>query len=177
MQLFNNLISYGLLAKLFHWVSFLVLIVQIPFGFYLVDLEFSEKRISLENIHIIIGISIFYLIIFRLIWKSINITPRFGKEIFKGQLLISKVNHFFLYIAILSITISGILKKLYMGEKLNFFIFKFGFEKTNFELSDNFYLIHIYANYILISLIALHIGAVIFHYVFFKDNILKKMLW
>ena len=177
MQLFNNLISYGLLAKLFHWVSFLVLIVQILFGFYLVDLEFSEKRISLENIHIIIGISIFYLIIFRLIWKSINITPRIGKEIFKGQLLISKVNHFFLYIAILSITISGILKKLYMGEKLNFFIFKFGFEKTNFELSDNFYLIHIYTNYILISLIALHIGAVIFHYVFFKDNILKKMLW
>ena len=177
MQLFNNLISYGLLAKLFHWVSFLVLIAQIPFGFYLVDLEFSEKRISLENIHIIIGISIFYLIIFRLIWKSINITPRIVKEIFKGQLLISKVNHFFLYIAILSITISGILKKLYMGEKLNFFIFKFGFEKTNFELSDNFYLIHIYANYILISLIALHIGAVIFHYIFFKDNILKKMLW
>ena len=178
MQLFNNLISYGLLAKLFHWVSFLVLIAQIPFGFYLVDLEFSEKRISLENIHIIIGISIFYLIIFRLIWKSINITPRFGKEIFKGQLLISKVNHFFLYIAILSITISGILKKLYMGEKLNFFIFKFGFEKTNFELSDNFYLIHIYANYILISLIALHIGAVIFHYVFFKNkHFLKKMLW
>ena len=60
MKLFNSKNGYGLLAKLFHWVTLIVLIIQVPFGFYLVGMEFSDRRIDLENIHILIGISIFY---------------------------------------------------------------------------------------------------------------------
>ena len=52
MRFFNSHNEYGLLAKLFHWVTFIVLIAQVPFGFYLVGLEFSDERIELENIHI-----------------------------------------------------------------------------------------------------------------------------
>ena len=51
MQIFNSKIQYGLLAKLFHWITFTALIIQVPFGFYLVGLEFSDRRINLENIH------------------------------------------------------------------------------------------------------------------------------
>ena len=51
MKVFNSKSEYGLLAKLFHWLTFIVLIAQIPFGFYLVGLEFSDERIELENIH------------------------------------------------------------------------------------------------------------------------------
>ena len=69
MKVFNSNSEYGLLAKLFHWVTFIVLIAQVPFGFYLVGLEFSDERIELENIHILIGITIFYITLFRLIWK------------------------------------------------------------------------------------------------------------
>ena len=50
MKLFNSSKEYGLLAKLFHWVTFVALIIQIPFGFYLVGLDFSDRRIDLENI-------------------------------------------------------------------------------------------------------------------------------
>ena len=52
MRIFNSQNEYGLLAKLFHWVTFSVLIAQVPFGFYLVGLEFSDERIELENIHL-----------------------------------------------------------------------------------------------------------------------------
>ena len=55
MKIFNSQNEYGLLAKLFHWVTFIVLIAQVPFGFYLVGLEFSDERIELENIHILVG--------------------------------------------------------------------------------------------------------------------------
>ena len=89
---------------------------------------------------------------------------------------VGKANHFFLYLSIFTITISGILKKLYMGEKLNFIFFKYGFNKDNFVLADAFYEVHIYANYLLITLVALHILAVIVHHIFFKDKILKKIL-
>ena len=176
MQFSNNLIGYGLLAKLFHWVTFLALITQIPFGFYLVGLEFSDRRIDIENIHILIGISIFYLVLFRLIWKLISPAPKHWNEFFKGQSIIANINHSLLYASIFAITISGVLKKLYMGEKLNFFIFKYSLKESNFQLADSFYLVHIYANYLLIALVILHIGAVILHHFFFKDKIIQKML-
>ena len=176
MKLSNSLTEYGLLAKLFHWATFVALLVQIPFGFYLVGLEFSDRRIDLENIHILIGITIFYFVLLRLIWKLFNPSPKSEHNFFKGQNLIAKTNHFLLYISIFAITISGVLKKLYMGEKLNFFIFQFAFKESNFQLADSFYVVHIYANYLLIALVCLHILATIAHHVFFKDKILKKML-
>ena len=175
MRIFNSLNEYGLLAKLFHWITFLVLILQIPFGFYLVGLEFSDERIELENIHILIGITIFYITLFRLMWKFINPNPTSSINIFKGQALVAKLNHFLLYLSILMITTSGILKKLYMGETLNFLFFNYGFKKDNFILADAFYQVHIYANYLLIALVILHILAVIAHHVLFKDKILKKI--
>ena len=176
MSIFNSQKEYGILAKLFHWISFVILIAQIPFGFYLVGLEFSDRRIDLENIHILFGITIFYIVLLRLIWKLINPSIQSEHNFFKGQNIIAKTNHFLLYVSIFAITISGILKKLYMGEKLNFIFFNFGFEKDNFQLADSFYIVHIYANYLLITLVILHILAVIAHHFIFKDKILKKIL-
>ena len=175
MSFLNSQKEYGLLAKLFHWITFIILIAQIPFGFYLVGLEFSDRRIDLENIHILLGIIVFYITLFRLIWKFFNSSPTEGNSFFKGQIFIAKANHFFLYLSIFAITISGILKKLYMGEKLNFIFFNFGFEKDNFQLADSFYTVHIYANYLLITLVILHILAVVAHHFIFKDKILKKI--
>ena len=177
MKLFNSKNGYGLLAKLFHWVTLIVLIIQVPFGFYLVGMEFSDRRIDLENIHILIGISIFYFVLIRLIWKMINPRPKKWKEFFSGQNLIASFNHFLLYLSIFAITISGVLKKLYMGEKLNFLLFQYAFKETDFQLADSFYVIHIYANYLLLGLISLHILAVITHHFIFKEKILKKMIW
>ena len=175
MQVFNSYSKYGLLAKLFHWITFIVLLAQVPFGFYLVGLEFSDERIELENIHILVGITVFYLTLFRLIWKFFNPSPTESKSFFKGQILIGKVNHLLLYLSIFAITISGMLKKLYMGETLNFFFFKYGFEKDNFLLADAFYEVHIYANYLLLVLVTLHILAVVVHHFIFKDKILNKI--
>ena len=176
MQINNSDKEYGLIGKLFHWITFLALLLQVPFGFYLVDLEFSSERIELENIHIFVGILIFYFTLFRLIWKFFNTSPVVTKSFFKGQAFIGKANHFLLYVSIFTITISGMLKKLYMGETLNFVFFKYGFKKDNFILADAYYDVHIYSNYLLLALVTLHILAVITHHFIFKDNILKKIV-
>ena len=143
-------------------------------GFILVRLDFSDLRITVENIHVIVGISIFYLTLFRLIYKFFSKSPKLIPEAFIGQNVIAKVNHYALYVALLTITTSGILKKLFNGEKLNFFIFKLRIE-DNFDLADQFYNIHVISNYTLIALITLHIFAVLFHQIFLKENILKRM--
>ena len=175
MHLTNSLTEYGLISKVLHWLSAILLLVQIPLGFYLVDLDFGEQRINVENIHVIIGLSIFYIVILRLVNKILNPTPKLNPSIFKGQVFLAKMNHILLYLAILSITVSGILKKLFNGETLIIF-FKEIQIKDNFELADQFYNIHIISNYTILVLIVIHLMAVIVHRLFFKDNLLKKML-
>ena len=175
MRLTNNLSEYGFISKIFHWFSAAVLILQIPLGFYLVDLDFDEKRLTIESIHVLLGLCVFYLTLFRLIYKIFNPTPPLSNSIFPGQRQIAKLNHIFLYISIFMVTISGALKKLFNGEILNIFFLNVEIQ-DNFELAELFYDIHIFANYLLITLITLHIFAVITHKLLFKENLLKKIL-
>ena len=175
MTIKNSLTEYGIISKIFHWLSAAVLIVQIPLGFYLVDMDFNEKRLTIESIHVTLGLSIFYLTLLRLIYKTFNPTPALQNSIFPGQKIIAKLNHIFLYIAILVITISGALKKLYNGEELDMFFFNLEI-KDNFELAEIFYEFHIIGNYTLVALITLHISAVIIHKLLFKENLLKRIL-
>ena len=175
MRLTNSLTEYGFISKVFHWLSAAVLIIQIPLGFYLVDMDFGDKRLTVESIHVTLGLSIFYLILFRLLYKTLNPTPRLQNSLFPGQKIIAKLNHIFLYVSILVITISGALKKLFNGEELDMFFFNLEI-KDNFELAEIFYEIHIVGNYTLIALISLHIFAVIVHKLLFKENLLKRIL-
>jgi len=175
MRLTNSLTEYGFISKVFHWLSAAVLIIQIPLGFYLVDMDFGDKRLTIESIHVTLGLSIFYLILFRLLYKTLNPTPRLQNSLFPGQKIIAKLNHIFLYVSILVITISGALKKLFNGEELDMFFFNIEI-KDNFELAEIFYEIHIIGNYTLIALISLHIFAVIIHKILFKENLLKRIL-
>ena len=175
MHLTNTLTEYGFVSKVLHWLSAILLLVQIPLGFYLVDLDFGEERINVENIHVILGLTIFYIVIIRLVNKILNPTPKLDPSIFKGQVFLAKMNHILLYFTILSITISGILKKLFNGETLVIFFREIKLN-DNFELADQFYNIHILSNYTIMVLIGIHLIAVIVHRLFFKDNLLKKML-
>ena len=171
----DTVTEYSLISKLLHWASAIILFVQIPLGFYLVDLDFGPERLNIENIHVLVGLSIFYLVIIRLINKIISTSPKLEPSIFKGQKFLAKSNHILLYVTILSITISGIFKKLFNGETLVIFFREIQIVE-NFEVADFFYDIHIYSNYLLITLIAIHILAVIVHKLFFGDNLLKKIL-
>ena len=61
MRLKNSLTEYGFISKIFHWLSAAVLLPKSQW-FYLVDLDFGEKRLFVENIHVTIGL-VFYLTI------------------------------------------------------------------------------------------------------------------
>ena len=103
MHVTNTLTEYGIISKLLHWLSALLLLIQIPLGFYLVDLDFGEERITFENIHVIIGLTIFYLVILRLLNNILNPKPKLNPSIFVGQKFIAKLNHVLLYLSLIHI--------------------------------------------------------------------------
>ena len=158
-----------------HWLSAILLFIQIPLGFYLVDLDFGPERLTVEDIHVAVGLSIFYLVILRLLNNLFNPTPKLEPSVFKGQKFLAKLNHVLLYVTILSITISGIFKKLFNGETLTIMFKKIKIQ-DNFQLGELFYDVHIFSNYLLIVLIVIHLMAVIVHKLFFNDNLLKRIL-
>ena len=66
MHVTNTLTKYGIISKVLHWLSAIILLIQIPLGFYLVDLDFGDQRITIEDIHVTLGLTVFYIIIIRL---------------------------------------------------------------------------------------------------------------
>ena len=103
MHLTNTLTEYGIISKLLHWLSAILLLIQIPLGFYLVDLDFGDERITFENIHVLIGLTIFYLVILRLLNNILNPTPKLDPSIFVGQKFIAKLSHILLYLSLIHI--------------------------------------------------------------------------
>ena len=174
MRQVNIIPEYNIITKFFHWLSVVGLVVQIPLGFYLVDMDFSDNRILIEDIHVILGLSIFYITLFRILFRLMLQSPDDPIEGFAGQMIIAKINHFLLYITLLTVTCSGILKKLFNGEKVNFFLFDLKM-KTDFDKAEVLYDVHVYSNYTLIGLITLHILAALLHTFILKDDVIKRI--
>ena len=81
MHVTNTITEYGIISKVLHWLSAIILFIQIPLGFYLVDLDFGEQRITIEDIHVTLGLTVFYIIIIRLINNILNPTPKLDPSI------------------------------------------------------------------------------------------------
>lgn len=170
----NNISKYGLIAKTFHWLTFIFLMIQVPFGFYISNLEFSLVRVNLESYHVLSGVIIFYIVLSRLIWKFFNPTPKLWSKN-KLQVFIARTNHILLYLFLLIVVFSGMLKKFFIEEPINLFFFEIQSSKTIFELSNAFYQLHWLSSIILVSLVLLHILAAMYNHMILKQKILKKI--
>ena len=100
--------SWGLIAKIFHWVVALLIIWQLFTGFNLSILEFSPQKIAFIEIHKIFGTLILILILIRLIWRFYNIHPS-NEDLPYIHRIISTVVHNLLYLIIIFTTIQGTL--------------------------------------------------------------------
>ena len=100
--------SWGLVAKIFHWVVALLIIWQLFTGFNLSILEFSPQKIVFIEFHKIFGTFILVFILFRLVWRFYNTAPS-NNSLPKFHRIISTIVHNFLYILVIITTIQGVL--------------------------------------------------------------------
>ena len=100
--------SWGLIAKIFHWVVALLIIWQLFTGFSLSTLDFSPQKIVFIEFHKLFGTLIFVFILIRLGWRFYN-TPPSNKELPKSHRIISLIVHNLLYGLVILTTIQGTL--------------------------------------------------------------------
>ena len=124
--------SWGLVAKLFHWIVAILIILQLFTGFNLSTLEFSPQKIFLIEIHKIFGTFILVFILLRLCWRIYNNTPS-NKNLPKFHRIVSSIVHNILYFLVILTTIQGML----MSQAGGFDVKLLGLVKIPSLISEN----------------------------------------
>ena len=100
--------SWGVIAKIFHWMLAIFILVQITIGINLHFMETSPTKLGFINVHKLIGSTILLLVLARLIWRFYNTKPS-NSNLSTLHRTISRIIHTLLYILIIIIPLNGML--------------------------------------------------------------------
>lgn len=188
----NTKDSYGSVAKWLHWLTALMFLLAYIFVYYLVwfiDEQDRQSRFFVQSLHKGVGFSVLVFFVLRLYWRFANPQPKHPDNMPWWQVKASQASHFLLYFFMLAMPLSGYLGN---GGGVNYGLFQIeGFRRTEigiwimdrlnvtweeWEAPLDYFHYHLAGPYILWVLIAVHIGAALYHHFVYKDDILTRML-
>ncbi|MCF6323213.1 MAG: cytochrome b [Gammaproteobacteria bacterium] len=148
-------------------------------GEYMVDLSYYDAWYnSALWWHDSVGITIFLLLLIRIVWKLNSIKPKPLLTYKPFEIKIAKTAHVMFYILLIIICISGYFISTAKGQGIDFFgwfdvpaIMKLNEVQANLMSQA-----HEITTYILVALFILHTVAALNHHYFHKDITLIRML-
>lgn len=178
MSLFNSRTEYGSLAKFFHWTVSILIITLLCVGFFMGDISDKPTRFQVYHIHKLVGLTVLTLVLLRMLWTLINNKPEYPDTMPAWQVSAARISHMLLYLAILTMPLTGWLMSTAAGYAPKLFSMKLAMpfvavSKPLAGLANN---LHELCAYLIIGLLCVHVGAAIKHHIIDKDNILKRML-
>lgn len=169
--------QYNSTAKLLHWISALLIISLFTLGLWMVELSYySEWYKSAPHWHKSIGLCLFALTLFRIIWKQLTARPEI--EGAKWEIQSAKIVHAALYLLLFCTFFSGYMISTADGRAIavfNWFSVP-GLGSIVENQEDIAGSVHYYLALTLIGLASLHALAAFKHHFINKDNTLNKML-
>ncbi|MDP6674270.1 MAG: cytochrome b/b6 domain-containing protein [Gammaproteobacteria bacterium] len=130
----NTKEAWGSLTRGIHWFVVTLVIIQIPLGFYMVEVydeytkTYADDTLVMRTSmgHHTIGLLILAIAVFRITWRLSNQTPRLPAGLKTYQRFLARCTHVFLYVVMIIYPLSGwAALSAYEGE---FPIFFFGWE-------------------------------------------------
>lgn len=175
----NTALSYGLIAILLHWVVALGVIGLFILGLWMVELNYYDAWYRrAPDLHKSIGVSLFLIMLFRLLWRRINKNPQPipGNHHLEQQ--IAGLVHVLLYSLIFIVMLSGYLISTADGRPIEVFgVITIPATLAGIEKQEDIAgTIHLILAIILISLSSLHALAALKHHFINKDRTLVRML-
>lgn len=174
----NTKNQYGSVSKCFHWGVFILVALMLICGFFMEDLPDSMQGTT-YMLHKSTGILILGLIILRLFWRWINITPVLPSATPVLLRFAAHLVHAFLYILLIAMPISGWILSTAAGRIPAFYgliNMPFpGIEKSK-EIATIAGNAHEFIAYALLFVIIVHIAAGLKHHFMDKDDILIRMM-
>lgn len=176
MSLTNTSTQYGSVAKLLHWLIFVLLSVMIIGGFCFGYVP-KEYKGTIYNLHKLTGLLILLLMLVRVFWALINVKPALPSGTPVWQRLSAHIVHFGLYVLVIAMPLAGLIgssaaqKYPHIG---NFnFMLPVPHEKWISHLSFEF---HEWIAYAIIAFATIHILAALYHHYILKDDVLRRMM-
>ncbi|KTC87545.1 MULTISPECIES: cytochrome b [Legionella] len=176
MRIRNSETHFGLITILLHWIIAILIIGLLALGLYMVDLPISLEKLKLYGWHKEYGLLALALVILRLGWRLINITPNLSIPFLEK--IAARAVHWAFYGFMFAMPITGWLVTSSAGLPASFFgLFTLpDLVGPNHENLVFFTSLHEWLGYGLIATIILHTLAALKHHFINKDDILRRMI-
>ncbi|GAA5443351.1 cytochrome b561 homolog 2 [Microbulbifer sp. NBRC 101763] len=179
MQARNNQTRYGWAAIALHWLMAPAIIGLFALGWWMRQLSYYDPWYQqAPNIHKSIGVLLLLLLVLRLFWRLINVTPQAEPNTPRWQTLVAKGAHQLIYLLLFAIMFSGYLISTADGRAIEVFGW-FSLPATIQSIpnqEDMAGSVHEVLAWSLIILVAIHALAALKHHFIDHDSTLLKML-
>ena len=176
ISLKNTTNSYGLVAKLLHWIIGIMFIGLITIGFVMSSFEDPVLKGKIYNLHKATGVLLLFLVSLRFLWKLMNAKVLLPPELPQWQKNVATVNINILYALMFIMPISGFAMTILSGRSINMYgLFTINSFVQDAALAKVCYATHVNSAIIITALVILHILAAIYHHFIRKDNVLSRM--
>lgn len=170
--------EWGALAKGFHWLIAVLVLIMIALGFIATNLPRGPLRLELFMWHKSTGVLILALMTVRIAWRLVNPVPISPPGLSTWEHLAARVVHWLLYAALFVMPISGYVTSAAANSPVVFYrLFPLPLlvapDRNLHELAEE---IHIWTAYFVIALLVLHIAAALRHHFVLRNDVLKRML-
>lgn len=175
----NTEISYGSIAKFFHWLIAILVIAALVIGTYMVGLSDKDPiKGPIYGFHKATGAVILFLVILRILWRWTNEIPRLPLDMRPILKKTARFVHYSLYIMLVLTPITGLIMSIYGGHSVSIYgFFTIPAVTTGpTPIAGLTHTIHINLIYFWLAFLTAHVGGGLYHYFIRKDNILQRML-
>ena len=170
--------SYTGTAKVLHWTIVLLLIGQFIFAWTMPNIGRNTPVTTLISLHFTFGVLILLVAIARLAWRVTHGEPEPEDGLPPWQVQSARVMHWLLYLLLFVVPILGWINASWRGMP----IVMFGMELPKLMATrapgwgwtgD----VHgLLSNYVMLTLVGLHVLAALYHYFIRRDGVLQRML-
>jgi cytochrome b561 len=173
-----NTSGYKSSAKFLHWLIVALLMVQFMVAWTMPHIGRNTPVTTLISQHFTVGIVILAVAILRLVWRVIQGEPTPLDDVPPWQTQSARVIHWLLYLLLLVVPILGWINASWRGMPVVFFGLELpkliGPRAPGWRWTGDVH--NLLANYMMLTLVGLHILAGFYHYFIRRDHILQRML-
>ena len=160
-----------------HWVIAATIFGTFALGVYMHELPLSPTKLRLYSYHKWIGVTIFTLVLFRLLWRLGHRPPPPPLSMSEWQRRAAMATHAMLYALTLAIPVSGWL----MSSASGFQVVYLGvlpipdLVGRDKALADQLKDAHEFLNMFMLALVVLHVAAALKHHLLDRDDVLARI--
>ncbi len=172
---------YSPAARLFHWTTFAFVAGMIPVGVIMADRGARNVWDATTNFlyssHKLAGFTLLFILTARLAYRLVKGAPPDEPTLEPWQKTIAHLTHWGLYAVLFVQVLSGWTGvSLYPSLEV-FGLFSLpGIVSPDQARAETAFMVHRISGFILMALLAAHIGASLFHHFIRKDGVLRRML-